>query len=78
MAVEERRLDKALCDWFADSEILDTTIGGLLRDQAAANGARDALLEGQSDGSVGRRWTYAELLDDAERLAKGLATRFQP
>ena len=37
MAMEERRLDKALCDWFADSEILDTTIGGLLRDQAAAS-----------------------------------------
>ena len=74
----ELRLDKALCDWFADSEILDSTIGGLLRDQAASNGAGDALLEGLPDGSVGRRWTYAELLNDAERLAKGLATRFQP
>lgn len=78
MAGNERRLDKALCDWFADSEILDTTIGGLLREQAAANGDRDALLEGLPDGSVGRRWTYAELLNDAERLAKGLAARFQP
>ncbi|MWV26735.1 AMP-binding protein [Aurantiacibacter rhizosphaerae] len=78
MAGKERRLEKALCDWFADSEILDTTIGGLLRDQAAANGSRDALLEGLPDGTVGRRWTYAELLNDAERLAKGLATRFQP
>jgi len=78
MAGDERRLDKALCDWFADDEILDTTIGGLLRDQAAANGDRDALLEGLPDGTVGRRWTYAELLNDAERLAKGLAARFQP
>ena len=78
MAGEERRLDKALCDWFAETEILDTTIGGLLRDQAAAYGTRDALLEGLPDGTVGRRWTYAELLHDAERLAKGLAARFQP
>lgn len=78
MAGEERRLDRALCDWFADVEILDTTIGGLLRDQAAANPDRDALLEGLPDGTVGRRWTYGELLSDAERLAKGLAARFQP
>lgn len=74
----ERRLDKALCDWFADVEILDNTIGGLLRDQAAANGDADALVEGLADGTSGRRWTYAELLADAERLAKGLAARFQP
>jgi len=78
MAESERRLDKALCDWFADNEILDTTIGGLLRDQAAANPDRDALLEGLPSGTVGRRWTYAELLKDAERLAKGLAARFLP
>ena len=78
MAGEERRLDRALCDWFADVEILDTTIGGLLRDQAVANPDRDALLEGLPDGTVGRRWTYGELLHDAERLAKGLAARFQP
>ncbi|MGB3795345.1 MAG: AMP-binding protein [Alteraurantiacibacter sp.] len=74
----ERKLEKALCDWFADDEILDTTIGGLLRDQAATNGTRYALLEGLPDGTVGRRWTYAELLNDAERLAKGLTMRFQP
>lgn len=74
----ERRLDKALCDWFADEEVLDSTIGQLLRDQAAENGARDALVEGLPDGTTGRRWTYAGLLTDAERLAKRLAARFQP
>ena len=73
-----RRLDRALCDWFADDEILDTTIGGLLRDQAAATPGQDALLEGLPDGTVGRRWTYAELLADAERMAKGFAARFRP
>ena len=74
----ERRLDRALCDWFADEEILDTTIGGLLRDQARDNGDATALVEGNADGTSGRRWTYAELFADAERLAKGLAARFQP
>ena len=74
----EARLDKALCDWYADEEVLDTTIGQLLRDQAAANPDIDALVEGLADGTSGRRWTYAELLRDAERMAKSLAARFQP
>ncbi len=74
----ERRLDKALCDWFADEPVLDTTIGGLLRQQAADNPTAPALIEGLPDGTSGRRWTYAELLADAERLAMGLAARFQP
>ena len=74
----EQRLEKAHCDWYAGEEILDTTIGGLLREQAAKNGEADALVEGLPDGTSGRRWTYAELLVDAERLAKGLAARFQP
>ena len=74
----EQRLVKAHCDWYAGEEILDTTIGGLLRDQAANNGDAEALVEGKMDGTTGRRWTYAELLNDAERLAKGFATRFHP
>ena len=75
---EERRLEQALCDWFADCEILDTTIGGLLRERAASNADDAALLEGLPTGAVGRRWTYAQLLADAERLARGLAARFHP
>ncbi|KLE32148.1 AMP-binding protein [Aurantiacibacter gangjinensis] len=74
----ERRLDKAHCDWFADEEIEDRTIGDLLREQAEKNGDGDALVEGLPDGTTGRRWTYAELLHDAERMAKGFAARFQP
>ena len=74
----DQRLDKALCTRFADEEILDSTIGGLLREQAEKNGDATALVEGKLDGTSGRRWTYAELLTDAERLAKGMAARFQP
>lgn len=72
------RLNMALCDYYADEEVLDTTIGGLLRAQRAAIGDYDALAEGLPDGTSGRRWTYAQLLTDAERMAKGLAARFQP
>ncbi|MDE1467300.1 AMP-binding protein [Aurantiacibacter sp. D1-12] len=74
----EQRLEKAHCDWYAGEEILDTTIGGLLRDQAANNGDAEALVEGLMDGTTGRRWTYAQLLEGAERMARGLAVRFQP
>ncbi|QZH75719.1 MAG: AMP-binding protein [Erythrobacter sp.] len=74
----ERRLDKALCDWFADEQVFDTTIGDLLRQQAVESSSADALIEGLPDGTSGRRWTYAALLADTERLALGLAARFQP
>lgn len=76
--MEQRRLERAHCDWYANEPVLDTTIGGLLRDQAATNGDATALIEGLQDGTSARRWTYAELLTDAERLAKGLAARFAP
>ena len=36
----------------------------------------EALVEVRQDGSKGRRWTYAELLVDTERLAMALSTRF--
>ena len=74
----ERRLDNAHCNWFADEEILDCTIGGLLREQADRRPDKPALVEGLPDGSAGRRWTYAELLHDAERMAQGFAARFRP
>src|SRR5205085_5537840 len=37
-----------------------------------------ALVEGSADPATRRRWTYAELLRDAERAAAALATRFEP
>ena len=61
-----------------DAEIRDITVGGLLREVAAARPEAQALVEVKQDGSTGRRWTYAELLADAERLAMALSTRFGP
>ncbi len=55
----------------------DATIGALLREVAAAVPDRVALIEGLA-GSGARRWTYAELLDDAERCARALLGWFEP
>ena len=61
-----------------DEDVLETTVGGILRTQAARTPDREALVEAHMDGALGRRWTYAELLADAERLAHALAWRFKP
>ncbi|MEM7684019.1 MAG: AMP-binding protein [Pseudomonadota bacterium] len=60
------------------TDIRDTTVGGLLRDVAASHPDSPALTEIKFDGEAGRRWTYGELLADAERLARALSTRFSP
>ena len=52
--------------------ILETTVGGVLRAAAWRAPDRVALIDGD------RRWTYGELLDEAERAARGLLTRFAP
>lgn len=51
------------------------TIGGMLRVSAARVPDQPALKELGYDGSIGRSWTYAQLLADAERLARALASR---
>ena len=62
----------------SDAEVLNITVGDLLREVAAARPEAEALVEVRQDGSGGRRWTYTELLKDAERLALALSTRFAP
>jgi fatty-acyl-CoA synthase len=66
--------------WAADTSepIVETTVGGLLRDVAAAVGDRTALVSGVPGESPRRRWTYAELLADAERCARALLEWFSP
>ena len=62
----------------SDMETREITIGALLREVAAARPEAEALVEVRQDGTEGRRWTYAELLKDAERLAMAFSTRFAP
>ena len=61
-----------------DTNIRDTTVGGLLRETAAQHPDAPALTEIDMTGEVGRRWTYTDLLEHAERLANALSTRFDP
>jgi fatty-acyl-CoA synthase len=61
-----------------DEQVLETTVGAMLRAQAARTPNAGALVEAGMDGRIGRAWTYAELLADAERLARALLTRFSP
>jgi fatty-acyl-CoA synthase len=60
--------------WPADPSVplLDSTIGGVLRSAARRAPDRVALIDGD------RRWTYAELLAEAERAARALLARFEP
>jgi acyl-CoA synthetase (AMP-forming)/AMP-acid ligase II len=61
--------------WPADESepLLELTTGALLREVAGRVPDREALV-----APAGRRWTYAALLADAERLARALASRFSP
>ena len=58
--------------------VRDATLGELLREAAAAVPDRLALVDGVEDQSARQEWTYAEFLQDAERVARALLKRFQP
>ena len=55
-----------------------TTIAELLRGKANEQGDALALREMRADGTIGREWSYAELLRDSERLGRALAARHAP
>ncbi|MEE2777765.1 MAG: AMP-binding protein [Acidobacteriota bacterium] len=58
------------------SPVLESTVGGILREAAEQSPDAVALVEG-TPGINRRSWTYAELLRDAETVARALATRFE-
>jgi acyl-CoA synthetase (AMP-forming)/AMP-acid ligase II len=66
--------------WPADRScpIVDMTVGDLLREAVSQAPEATALVEGVKDTSKRRRWTYAELLDQAELAARALLGRFEP
>jgi fatty-acyl-CoA synthase len=61
-----------------DDVILETTVGGVLRERAAKSPSSEALVEADLEGVLRRRWTYAQLLAESEALARALLTRYQP
>src|SRR5215469_8073713 len=74
--------------WPADTSepVLELTTGDLLREAAAGAGTQTAVIEVAPPGSpslagaerTGRRWTYGQLLDEAEQCAHWLLTQFSP
>src|SRR5262249_36505182 len=67
--------------WIPDGSgpplLADATVGGRLREVAAEMPDRVALVEGLPTADR-RQWTYAELLEDAERCARYLLQHFAP
>jgi fatty-acyl-CoA synthase len=61
-----------------DDVVLETTVGGVLRERAARSPGADALVEADIEGVIRRRWTFAELLAESEALAGALLTRYRP
>jgi fatty-acyl-CoA synthase len=57
--------------------ILETTVGGVLRQAATRHSELTALIEGRPPDEPRKSWTYEELLADAETVARALATRFE-
>ncbi|QRP49956.1 AMP-binding protein [Amycolatopsis sp. FDAARGOS 1241] len=56
----------------------ELTVGTLLRTAADQAPNAPALVEGVPDPTARRRWTYAQLLDEAEQAARALLGRFEP
>ena len=71
-------LTDAYCPAQDDQPLIDLTVGDVLRAAAARTPDATALIESDADGELARRWTFAELLADSERLAHALLTRYQP
>ena len=70
----------AMSYWPADTSepVLETTVGGVLRTAAEAGPDMLAMVAGVPDPGGRRRWTYAELLTEAEQAARALTARFAP
>jgi fatty-acyl-CoA synthase len=71
-------LTQSYCPADTSSDVIERTFGDLLRQAAADVPDRIALVDGAAAFASRRRWTYAELLEDSERVARALLARFQP
>jgi fatty-acyl-CoA synthase len=58
--------------------LIESTIGGALREAAAAVPDEVGLVAAWPGETPHRRWTFAQLLEEAERTAQAMLTYFQP
>jgi len=77
-AVGPTRLKQSYWPAHNSPPLIDWTLGQALREAAREVPDRVALVDGTLDPAMRRRWTFAELLRDAERTAAALLTRFRP
>ncbi len=66
--------------WPADTAepLLETTVGGALREAAAAVPDQVGLVAAWPGETTHRRWTFAQLLEEAEQTAHAMLGRFEP
>ena len=76
MTAPEKKLTQAYVPASQEMDIAKITIGEMLRQQAKAFGNVEALTEILPTGGAARRWTYAQLLEQSERLGRALASRY--
>jgi fatty-acyl-CoA synthase len=72
---------KLTSSYWANDEsqaVAEMTVGDLLRAAVADAPDRTAVVAGGSDPATRRRWTYAELLAEAEQVGRALLARFAP
>ena len=74
----EIELTESLFPPQTNDELRDITIGGLLRETAEQFADSIAIVDIALDGSPTQQWNYGELLAISEKLAMGLASRFEP
>lgn len=74
----ERSLTTSHWEPDTSDSVRDMTLGEALREVAEAVPDRPALIEGITDRNRLQRWTYGELLRDAEQAARALLGRFDP
>lgn len=58
--------------------VLESSVGDALRTAASIWPSCVALIEGTLDDRSRRRWTFAELLEESEKVARALLLRFAP
>jgi fatty-acyl-CoA synthase len=78
--VAEKPDPLSMSDWPAAEglPLRGLTVGGALRGAVREAPDSTALVEGVADPAARRRWTYRELLADAEHTAAALLERFSP
>lgn len=76
----KRNTDRLLshCSGDRSEPVLERTIGDALRQAAVDWGDRTALIDGAGAAGERRRWSFSELLQDAEHVACWLLGRFAP